>query len=148
MNRLICVLSLLILAAACENRGERIITPAPVQPSVPISPAPPPPVTPVTPRSIAVGEEVKDTFKGNALEFELTAPRDGVLVATVTWDVWFNGSILVLSMGGVDVKPAPPWSPITGKMQVVAGQTYRLSIKPGGTDWFYGDPFILQTWIE
>ena len=96
-----------------------------------------------------MGEEVTDTFLGAELAFEVTAARDGTLVATVNWDVSYNGTLLVLVLQGTEFKPVPPqWSPVSGKLKVVAGQTYRLESKPGGSDWFYNDRFVLTTAIE
>ena len=96
-----------------------------------------------------MGEEVKDMFLGAELAFEVTAPRDGTLVATVNWDVWYNGTLLVLVVQGTEFKPVPPqWSPVSGNFRVVAGQTYRLAIKPGGTDWWYNDRFVMITALE
>ena len=109
---------------------------------------PPPPTFP-NPRPITVGEEVRARFEGNELDFDLIATRDGTLEATVAWDVILNGSLLVLVLQDTEVKPVPPyWSPVSGKLRVVAGRTYRLRIRAGGTDWFYGDPFVLTTKID
>ena len=144
------LLCLLPLMAACDfERPEPVrlpTTPAAVSPPVP-TPAPVP--VAAIPRRISVGDAIKDTFLGTELVFELTAPRDGTLVATVSWDVWYNGTLLVLALQGNDFKPVPPqWSPVSGNVRVVAGQTYRLAIKPGGTDWFYNDRFELVTAID
>ena len=148
MNRLILLVSLLVCATACEHGRDLPVIPT--QPTVPVtSPPPPAPPAPTSPRIIMVGEEVKTTFTGSVLAFDLTAPRAGTLIATVTWDPWYNESLLVLSVQGTDFKPAPPaWSPVSGKLQVVAGETYRLEIKPGGTGWWYNDAFVLTTSME
>lgn len=140
------LLCLLPLAAACDSGRPEPLR-LPTEPSV--SQSLPPPPAPVFPRAISVGDEVTDTFLGAELAFELTAPRDGTLVATVKWDVSYNGTLLVLVLQGTEFKPVPPqWSPVSGKLKVVAGQTYRLGIKPGGSDWFYNDRFVLVTAIE
>lgn len=143
------LLCLLPLMAACDSgRSEPLRLPTEHSVSPPVL-APVPAPVPVVPRGISVGEEVTDTFLGTELAFELTAPRDGTLVATVNWDVWYNGTLLVLVLQGTEFKPVPPhWSPVSGNLQVVAGQTYRLAIKPGGSDWFYNDRFVLVTAIE
>ena len=146
MPRLMCLLSLLVLVAACENPSPARL---PVLSGVPTAPAPPPPPIVPNPRTISVGEEVKGTFEGHDLDFDITATRDGMLEATVVWDVGRNGSLLVLVLQGTEVKPVPPhWSPVSGKLRVVSGQAYRLRIKGGGTDWFYGDPYVLTTKID
>ena len=146
MPRLMCLLCLLLLATACKNPSQSGLPAPGVGPTAP--PAPPPPTFP-NPRPITVGEEVRARFEGNELDFDLIATRDGTLEATVAWDVALNGSLLVLALSGIEVKPVPPyWSPVSGKLRVVAGQTYRVQIRAGGTDWFYGDPFVLTTAIN
>ena len=146
MPRLKCLLCLLVLATACESPSPLRL---PVLSGVPTAPAPPPPPMVANPRAISVGEEVKGTFEGHDLDFDLAATRDGMLEATVAWDVARNYSLLVLVLQDIEVKPVPPnWSPVSGKLRVVAGQTYRLRIKAGGTDWLYGDPYVLTTKID
>jgi hypothetical protein len=94
---------------------------------------PPPP--PVTATPITLGQEVKSTFAGSDVAFELTVPSGGMLVARLTWDVWLHGSLLVLTVGDTQVKPVDPeWSPVIARIPVAAGQTYRLTITGGGTD--------------
>jgi hypothetical protein len=94
-----------------------------------------------------IGEEVKDTFRGTALGYELTAPADGLLAVTLTWDVWATDSLLTLSIGASEYVPtAPGWSPLGLRWPVTAGQTYRLFVGPGPTGSFsYDVPFVLTT---
>ncbi|HEX2458401.1 MAG TPA: hypothetical protein VHI99_32190 [Vicinamibacterales bacterium] len=151
MMRLALMLGLAVLVAGCGEREHglpRFATPDPLPQPQP-QPVPVPPASPLTLRSIAVGEEVKDTFKGSPLGFELTAPAGGTLVARLTWDVWYNGTLMVLEMDGTRFKPVgPDWSPVVGRLRVTAGQTCKLVISPGGSDWFYDDAFVLTTSIE
>ncbi len=147
MTRPIFLLCVMPLVAACEyGRPEPLRLPT--QPAVSLpAPPPPSPPSPAIPRQIFVGEEVSYTFVGGEIAFVVTAPRDGTLVATLNWDV--RDSLLVLVMQGIEFKPVPPqWSPVAGRLKVVAGQTYRLSITPGGTDWWYDDKFVLTTILE
>jgi len=151
MTRVAVMFGLLLTAAACDGGPDRRV-PLPAMPTPIPEPAPPPPPPPPPPpviRSIALGEEVKDVFRGSERTFELTAPASGVLVARLSWDVWFNGSLLVLRLGEAEFKGSPPdWAPVIGRLQVKTGQTYRLTVSEGGTDWFYDDPFVLTTSLE
>ena len=151
MTRLPVLMCLLAFVVSCSDERSgvpRFTAPNPVPRPQP-QPVPVPAPPPLTLRSIAVGDEIKDTFKGSPLGFELTAPADGTLVARVSWDVSQNGTLLVLEIEGTQVKPVPPdWSPVVGKLCVTGGQTYKLVISPGGSDWFYDDPFVLTTSIE
>jgi hypothetical protein len=150
MTRLVLVVCAIVLVAGCsrEERGIPHLTrPSQVTQPPPQPPPAPPPVQP--PRSITLGQDVRDTFRGEPLIYELTAPTDGTLVARVNWDVWFNGTLLVLVLEAAQFKPVPPnWAPVVGRLQVTAGQNYRLTILPGGSDWIYDDAFVLTTSIE
>ncbi len=88
-------------------------------------------------------------FAGATVYLEVTAPATGVLAARLSWDPWFNDSLLVLGVGQAEFKPLPPdWAPIIGRVPVTRGQTYRLTISRGGTGWLYDDPFVLTTAME
>jgi hypothetical protein len=147
MTRRLLLCGLAALMMACDQtQGRRL--PLPTQPSPNPAPAPTPGPGRVV-RPITVGEELKDTFSGFDLPFEFTAPADGRFVARLTWDVWFNGSLMTLQLGDTTYKPSPPdWSPVVGTWSVTRGQTYRLIVGPGGTDWFYNDAFVLTTSLE
>ena len=151
MTRFAVMFGLLLTAAACDGGPDRRV-PLPATPTLIPEPAPTPSPSPPPPpviRSIALGEEVKDVFLGSERIFELTAPASGVLVARLNWDVWYNGSLLVLGLGEAKFKGSPPaWAPVIGRLQVTSGQTYRLTVSEGGTDWFYDDPFVLTTSME
>jgi hypothetical protein len=52
---------------------------------------------------------------------------------------------LVLRVGDAEFRI---YAPITGRMLVTGGKTYRLSITGGGTDWWYDDKYVLTTSME
>jgi hypothetical protein len=152
MIRAAILFALAALVAGCDEgkRGvPRFTQPGPVpQPQPQPAPTPAPAPAPV-PRPITFGEDTKDTFKGTPLAYTLIAPAAGTLVVQISWDVWYNGSLLVLAIDGKEFKPVgPAWAPVVGKVAVAAGQTCTLVISPGGTDWFYDDAFVLTTSIE
>jgi hypothetical protein len=134
----------------------------PTQPSpVPVAPAPAPTPTP-TVREIAVGEEVRDDI-GDAripctasgpwpvpcLYYAVTAPTSGTLKATVTWDPVQTSVLLLLRLEKTDFPPAGPgWSPVVGRIPVVAGHRYRLEVGMAGADWEPVGPFVLTTAVE
>ena len=131
------------VAAACDTRS----TPAP-GPSIvsAASPAPTPPPQPVPTQRISVGETVTGFFTGGqAHTFDLDVQSSGTLVVHLDWDMWYNGSLLVLRVGDAEFRS---YAPITGRIPVTAGQTYRLSITGGGTDWWYDEKYVLTTSLE
>jgi len=148
MFRIALVLSAAAVLAACDRTPETpILRPTPLPPAAPVS-APPAPPAPLI-HTMTIGEDANGTFTGNALGYDVTSPADGWLVVTLTWDVWYNGSLLTMSIGSSEYKPTSPgWSPLQLRWPVTAGQTYRLFVGPGGTDWWYNDPFVLTTRLE
>ena len=141
MTRTPILFCLSLLLAACD-RSPRDRFRLPIQPTAVSNPIPPP--APLV-RAIQIGEEVHGLFAGYQETFEFTAPTTGRLLARLTWDAWFNGTILTLRLGDTQYTAGPP---LVGACDVVAGQTYRLTISPGGTDWFYNDAYVLTTAIE
>jgi len=142
-----------VFVAGCneERHGiPRLVTaPSPAPQPAPEPQPIPPPLPPPTPRPITLGEAVKDTFVGQPLAYEVTPQTSGTLVVRLDWDVWYNGTLMVLDIEGTSfLGKGPEWSPLVGKVQVSAGRTCLLTVKPGGTDWFYNDPFVLTTSIE
>jgi hypothetical protein len=146
----------------CHGDNEPVSFPGPTQPSpVPAAPAPAPTPTP-TVRDIAVGEEVRDDIGGASipctttnswpvpcLYYTLTAPTTGTLKATLTWDPIQTSVLLLLRLEETDFPPAGPgWSPVVGRMPVVAGHRYRLEVGMAGADWEPVGPFVLTTVVE
>ena len=81
--------------------------------------------------------------------FQFTAPKSGRLAARLTSDPWLNGTILTLEMGNTTFVAGPPqYSPLGGTWDVTAGEAYRLTIGPGGTDWVYNDLYTLGSAVE
>jgi hypothetical protein len=146
MAWLLCAVS---FVAACDTgSGLRLPRPTAIGQQAPLPPPPPaPPPGPATP--ISLGQEVRANFVGSTLAFELTAPSNGTLVARLTWDPWSHGSLLILTMASTQLRGVDPhWSPIVGKIEVAAGQVYRLTVSKGGTDMWYDEAFVLTTSME
>ena len=132
---------------ACDDGPSRRLW-QPTRPSAVPVPAPAPTPAPVV-RTIALGEEVTGVFSGLGQAFELTAPANGRLVARLMWNIWLNGTVLTLRLGDTEYAPASAFSlPLVATWDVAAGQTYRLTIGPGGTDWTYDDAYVLTTTLE
>jgi hypothetical protein len=113
---------------------------------VPTRPTESPPVD-----VISVGERVRGTFTGLSRYFDLVAPKNGTLIAALTWNGSANGTVLVLDLNGTAIRPAAPGRfgmHVTGRLQVAAGQTIRVAVLGGGTDVTYDDPFVLATTLE
>jgi hypothetical protein len=142
MRRVTMAMVLASVAAACDTRS----TPAPSPSVLPaISPAPAPPPPPVPTQSISIGQTITGFFTGQEHTFDLDVPSSGTLVVRLDWDLWYNGSLLVLRVGDAEFRT---YAPITGRMLVTGGKTYRLSITGGGTDWWYDDKYVLTTSME
>jgi hypothetical protein len=133
--------------AGCNDRSYM-----PLRPSLPAPAGPAPPPTPVSPLTpvITLGREVKDTFEGTLLTYQLTAPSNGTLTARLSWNHETTSRRLTLTLGDVSF-PAegPDWSPVVGRLAVSAGQSYRVTIEEGFAFWDYDTvPFVLITAIE
>ena len=127
------VLGVLASIVACKDLG-------------PTRPTESPPV-----EVISVGEQVSGTFTGLSRYFDLVAPKNGTLVAALTWNGSANGTVLVLDLNGTKIRPAAPGRfgmHVTGRLQVAAGQTIRVAVLAGGSDVTYDDPFVLGTTLE
>jgi hypothetical protein len=147
MTQATTLLCLSLLLMACDQSPRERFR-VPTRPTATPEPIPAPSPAPII-RTMQVGEEVKGVFTGLGQAYEFTAPRSGRLVARLTWDVWFNGTILTLHMGDTEFVGKPPqYSPLVGTWDVTEGQAYRLSIGPGGTDWMYNDLYVLTTALE
>jgi len=147
MKRLATVPCFVVLAWACgaDHGGlPQWAEPSPVPSADPL-PDPPPPSPATAVQVISVGEEINDVLLGSDRIFELTAPASGVLVAELSWDPWVNVASLGLQLGEALFGG---WGLIIGRLQVTSGETYRLTVIRGGTEWFHHDPFVLTTSLE
>lgn len=135
MTRMLPVLTILVVVlAGCDGEPVRP-TPLPVY------------VPPV--RAMSAGEELKDTFGGAELVFEVTAPTQGTLVVRLAWDPLATDSLLELVIGDTRfLFSEPDASPIVGRVSASAGQRYLVRVAPGGTGMWYDVPFVLTTWME
>ena len=94
-----------------------------------------------------MGEEVTGTLKVHGAEdvFELAAPSNGTLVVRVSWQ---TGALLELWFA--DKYAAVGGSLMVGRLAVVAGQKYRVTVADGAR-WDYDDffvPYVLTASIE
>jgi len=129
----------LTVTAGCAPPGAPDSVPPP-----PVADAPPPPPPASDPPTTVVREiEIGDTVEGrytysfggafphptDELHFVFTAPADGTVGVTLTWDVWLVGTIFDLTLDGVLVPRVPGvWSPVTGEMSVTAGTRYTIAV--------------------
>lgn len=148
--KLVTVLLLLLMAMACSGQSP-MPTPSPVsQPNIPVIP---PPV--IAARDVSVGETVEGTYgDGRTINpgeyrFFVTVPQTGTLTATLTWDPWYLGTILKLTVASQAVEPARPnYSPVIARVSVKAGVRYPLVVSLYGADWLPQDRFELTTRLE
>ena len=141
MRQLTTLICVLVLTSACgpDRRGLSTLAGPSMTVLAPALPPPSPRLSAQAPREISVGEEIDDAlnFHGAAKFFELTAPSSGTLVARVSWDG--QRGTLELALGDTH------WAGkgvIVGKLPVVVGQKYSLSVADGAP-WDYDDPFVL-----
>jgi hypothetical protein len=102
-------------------------------------------------RAITVGEEFRDTFVGNLLMYQLTAPKSGTLVAKLNWDASITGTSLMITVGDQPFHASPREQPsLVGRMAVSAGQTYIVKIEEGWSPWdyYFTNTLLLVTSIE
>jgi hypothetical protein len=163
--RLAAVVSVVMAATACTGSGEGVRLPP--QPSA-AQPGPPAPAATPTVHEIAVSEVINDdvcgvgwagpactTLNGSPVVchyFALTAPADGVLTATLTWDPMASDNLLLLRMEKNDYPSvAAPWSPISGDLKVVAGSRYSIDVglQAAGSECDSGKgPYVLTTALK
>ena len=152
MKHLSTLLGIVVLAAACGSDSSSVVrtpTAPPPPAAAPTPPAPPAPPGPLGPATrITVGQEVKATLKDHGAEhtFELTAPATGTLITRITWQ---GGELLELWTANVPLAQSSE-SPMRGRLAVLAGETYRLTLADGAR-WDYDDftvPYVLTTSIE
>jgi len=90
-----------------------------------------------------------DGFPVQCHYYALTAPADGTLTATLTWDPVATDNILLLRMEDTNFDPtAAPWSPVVGQLQVVAGRRYSLEVGLAGTGSDGTGPYVLTTTLK
>lgn len=82
--------------------------------------------------------------------YDVTVPSNGTLVGRLTWNPESLGARLTLALGSAVFPASPPkWSPVVGRLEVFAGQTYRVEVYEGENFWGeYGDPFVLTISLE
>jgi hypothetical protein len=100
---------------------------------------------------ITVGEELRDTFVGGYLMYELTPPSTGTLVVRMTWDPNLTGTSLMITVGDRSFRAsAAEEASLVGRMPVTAGQKYQTRIEEGRSPWdyYFNNPFVLITSIE
>ena len=114
--------------------------------------APPAQQPPGNVRHVTLGELVHGVLSapGDEEFFDLTVPRDGILVVRLSWDLQRGSAGFTVEDRSVYAWETPRGSPITLKLPVVAGRTYRFSVwEP--FPWEYGVvvvPFVITTAIE
>jgi hypothetical protein len=100
---------------------------------------------------IAVGTDVRATFIGMPIVYELRAPSSGTLVTRLTWDPAATGGKLMLTVNGATFKSSrPTWSPLVARVAVSSGQTVYMEVDEGYAPWEsdFNVPFLLTTAIE
>lgn len=99
---------------------------------------------------LRVGEDLRGTFNGPWMFYELTSPGTGTLVVRLSWDP-ATGAKLTIEVANVNFAGSfPNWSPVLGRVPVTAGQRYLLKIdqvSPWDYD-FSVAPFVLSTAFE
>jgi hypothetical protein len=151
MNTTPVSLFLLLVTTACSD-SSLPASPTPVKTPIPtITPTP----ILVVVRDVAVGERVEGVYGDGSLnpkweyDYFVTAPRDGTLTVTLTWDVILNGTLLTLKLGESTTEPVgPQWSPIVGRLAVTSGGRYLIGVGYGGSDWLPKDPYVITTALE
>ena len=105
-------------------------------------------------RQISVGEEVNAVLNfGDEKLFDLTAPRDGILVVRLSFDPQEGWAGLTVENRRFFPYETPKAAPISVKLPVVAGRTYRIGVWDP-TFWEFSAPnvplmpFVLTTAIE
>jgi len=141
MRQLAILVCLLVPASACQSNSARL----PTNPSTPSS------LTATVQSAITVGKEVTGTLDVHGAQrvYELTAVSDGTLVARLVWAP--TDGRLQLDIADRTFANFPEnRSPIVGKVGVVAGLKYRITVADGAP-WDYDVlnlPFVLTTSLE
>jgi hypothetical protein len=151
VNRFSTALCLALLTSGCGDSSLPLPSPGnPTGPSVQPPPLPPEPV-PRLVGEIKVGDTVAGRISASdaLIAYDLTVPTTGTLVARLTWDVNWTGTLLRMMLDQTRFPPSGPgWPPLVGRLPVTSGQRYRLTIAIAGSDWIPDDPFELTTAVE
>jgi hypothetical protein len=106
-------------------------------------------------RDVMVGERVEGVFgsggeiKPRGHHFYITVPANGTLVATLEWDPFPLGTLLMLSSETLTFRPMPPaYSPVVARIPVNSGGRYPVVVGLFGADWLPQDPYVLTTRLE
>jgi hypothetical protein len=108
-------------------------------------------VVPVFAPPMGVITEINDQLPRCLVRaYDVTVPSNGTLVGRLTWNPESLGARLTLALGSAVFPASPPkWSPVVGRLEVSAGQTYRVEVYEGENYWGeYGDPFVLTISLE
>jgi hypothetical protein len=146
MRTIAVLLGAALVAPGCDHDGRSIRPPA--APTTITAPPPPPPVESRRGKPIGFGERVVGTLTHHGDEelFEVTAPADGLLVVSVTFDATAGRIELGLSEKAF----ASNGGRVDGRLQVVAGLRYVISVADGAP-WDYDDlrlPFAVAATFE
>jgi hypothetical protein len=140
-----------LLFAGCD--GGAVMRGSPTYPSFagPVRPSHGTPTNSV--HEIAVGDRVEGRYTycfpctqpDGEKHFVFTAPTDGTVLVTLTWESG-PGAIFGLMLDGVVVPPHLGRSPLTGELRVIAGTRYTVVVDLLGADEQFEDlPFVLST---
>ena len=135
-----------LLVSGCDHDGQSIRPPA--APTAITAPPPPPPAESRRGKPIVFGERVGSTLTHHGDEelFEVTAPADGLLVVSVTFDATAGR----IELGLNEKAFASHGGRVDGRLQVAAGLRYLISVADGAP-WDYDDlrlPFVVAATFE
>jgi hypothetical protein len=136
-----------LLVPGCDHDGQSIRPPA-APTTITAPPPPPPPAELRRGKPIGFGERVGGTLTHHGDEelFEVTAPADGLLVVSVTFDATAGR----IELGLNEKAFASDGGRVDGRLQVVAGLRYVISVSDGAP-WDYDDlrlPFVVAATFE
>ena len=134
-------LYLAVISSGCTSGSP--VAPPPTSPQAVISPSP------LVYRQISAGQTVTGALEGNGSKafFVLTAPSNGTLTVTVSWDS--KDGIVELVLGpkrfGYELG-----NPLSGRLAVVAGQKYLVTIVDAAAWDYHGLhlPYTLRSSID
>ena len=147
MIRLVSSVVLLIVLVACG--GQDGYTVVATTPPTPIFTPDPPPV-----RETGVIRELGGTLGNSPIARMVRVPSDGTLVGELTWE---GDAELRLKLEDMSFPMSPPnSSPVVGRIPVLAGQSYRVTVSEGrpsrqevADPWeHYGDEFVVRLSLE